>query len=93
MVAVFKDHKQDPEAELDWVFDWGQWLEELETITSASFTTDPGITVVSSSHTTKTAKVWLTGGTEGQVYRITCRVVTSGGRTDDRTFILRSVNR
>lgn len=93
MSTAFKDHKQDPNSTLDWVFDWSQWLGEFETISSASFTTDPGITVTTSSHTTKTAKVWLTGGTEGQVYRITCRVVTSEGRTDDRTFILRSVNR
>lgn len=92
-MAVFKDHKKDPDAVLDWVFDWNKWLSEFETITVSLFIVDPGITVNSSTHTTKTATVWLAGGTEGQVYRVTCRVTTTEGRTDDRSFTLRCTNR
>ncbi len=92
-MAVFKDHKKDPDATLDWIFDWNDWLAEFETITSAVFITDPGIIVDDSSNTQKTATVWLSGGTESQVYRITCRVTTSEGRTDDRSFTLRCTNR
>jgi hypothetical protein len=92
-MAVFKDHKKDPDAVLDWIFDWNDWLAESETISSSSFIVDPGITVDSNSNTTKTAKVWLSGGTEGQVYRVTCRITSSEGRTDDRSFTLRCTNR
>ena len=33
-------------------------------------------------------KVWLSSGTVGEEYEITCRIVTNSGRTDDRTFII-----
>jgi hypothetical protein len=92
-MAVFKDHKKDPDAVLDWIFDWNDWLGETENISSATFIVDPGITVTTNSYTQKTATVWLQGGTEGQVYRVTCRVTTSEGRTDDRSFTLRCTNR
>lgn len=95
-MAVFKDHKKDPDATLDWIFDWNLWLGDLETITSATFFVDPGISidpVLGSNFTQKTATVWLTGGTEGQVYRVTCRISTDGGRIDDRSFTLRCTNR
>jgi hypothetical protein len=92
-MAVFKDHKKDPDAVLDWIFDWNDWLAEFETISSAVFITDPGIIVTTSSYTQKTATVWLSGGTESQVYRITCRITSSEGRTDDRSFTLRCSNR
>lgn len=95
-MAVFKDHKKDPDATLDWIFDWNLWLGDGETISNAEFIVDPGISIDSekgSSFTNKTATVWLSGGTEGQVYRITCRVTTSEGRIDDRSFTLRCTNR
>lgn len=92
-MAVFKDHKKDPDATLDWIFDWIDWLAEAETITSATFIVDPGITIELEQSTTKTATVWLSGGTESQVYRVTCRITTSEGRTDDRSFTLRCTNR
>jgi hypothetical protein len=92
-MAVFKDHKKDPDATLDWIFDWNLWLGETETISEVEFVVDPGITVTNSGHTQKTATVWLSGGTEGQVYRVTCRITTDEGRIDDRSFTLRCTNR
>jgi hypothetical protein len=92
-MAVFKDHKKDPDATLDWIFDWNEWLGENETIANSEFIVDPGITVESSMNSQKTATVWLSGGTEGEVYRVTCRVTTNEGRTDDRSFTLRCTNR
>lgn len=92
-MAVFKDHKKDPDATLDWIFDWNDWLGETETITSVEFIADPGITIEDQGNTTKTATVWLSGGTEGQVYRVTCRITSSEGRIDDRSFTLRCTNR
>lgn len=92
-MAIFKDHKKDPDATLDWIFDWTPWLGEFETITDAIFITDPGLVTVAYSHTAKTSTVWLSGGTEGQVYRVTNRVTTSDGRIDDRSFTLRCTQR
>lgn len=87
------DHKKDPNAVLDWVWDWNEWLDDGETISTSSFIVTVGITVNSTSHTTKTATVWLSGGTAGQVYQVTNRIVTSAGRTDDRSITIRVTER
>lgn len=87
------DHKKDPDAVLDWVWDWNEWLDEGETITTSSFIVSVGITVDIESNTTKTATVWLSGGTSGQVYQVTNRIVTSSGRTDDRSITIRVTER
>jgi hypothetical protein len=92
-VAAFKDHKKDPDATLDWIFDWTLWLGEFEVITDAEFIVDPGLIVNFTSHTTKTATVWLAGGSESQVYNVTCRITSSDGRIDDRSFTLRCTQR
>lgn len=87
------DVVKDPDARLDYPLDWSRWLEAFETITSVAFSADPGIVIDSQSNTTKAATVWLTGGTEGQTYRVVCRVTTSSGRIDDRTFVVRCAER
>ncbi len=87
------DHKKDPDAVLDWVWDWNEWLDEGETIASSTFIASVGITIDSESNTTKTATVWLSGGTAGQVYQVTNRITTSSGRTDDRSITIRVAER
>lgn len=87
------DQKKDPDAVLDWVWDWNEWLEEIETISTSTFIASVGITMDSTSNTTKTATVWLSGGTAGQVYQVTNRIVTSAGRTDDRSITIRVTER
>ena len=87
------DRRKDPDATLDWVWDWNEWLDEGETISSSEFFTTVGLVVDSNSFTTKTATVWLSGGTAGQVYKVTNRITTSSGRTDDRSVTIRVVER
>lgn len=79
----------DPEAVLDYSFDWTQWLAEGETITSYVVTVAAGITSVIDSETDGVVTVWLTGGTNGTRYRIECLVNTSEGRTDERSFYVK----
>lgn len=88
-----EDWTKDPNAVLDWVFDWSNWLLAGETITTSTFATTAGITVNSSSNTTTNTTVWLSGGNTGQIYSVTNTVVTTGGRTDDRTITIRVKNR
>lgn len=92
-MAVFKDHKKDPDAVLDWTMDWNEWLGPSETISNSSWEVSPGIVIQSTNNTQKTAVVWLSGGTSGQVYLITNRITSSDGRTDDRSFTLRCTQR
>lgn len=77
----------DPDAVLDYRWDWSSWLEEDETITSYSVEVD-GITLDSSLNDGKAVTAWLSEGTAGTKAEVTCRITTSQGRTDDRTMYL-----
>lgn len=76
---------KDPNAVLDYQFDWTAWLAEDETISTSTMTAQDGITVDSDDNDTTTATVWLSGGTAGQRYEVTNRIVTNQGRTNDKT--------
>lgn len=77
---------KDPDAVLDYGFDWTAWLEAGETIATSTWTADEGITVGDSAIGTGTTKVWLSGGTDGTEYLVTNEITTSAGRTDDRSI-------
>ncbi len=76
---------KDPNAVLDYVLDWGTWLGS-DTISTSTWTVPTGITEDSSTNTTTTATIWLSGGTAGSTYLLINRIVTVAGRTEDRTI-------
>jgi len=78
---------KDPDAVSDYVVDWEEWLSG-DTINTVSWTVASGITEDSTSNTTTTATIWLSGGTAGQSYDVTCRIVTAAGRTEERTITI-----
>lgn len=80
---------KDPAANLDYVFDWSDWLDGTDTITAHTITAAEGLEVESSSATADAVTVWLSGGTTGENYAVTCQVVTADGRTDERTIQIR----
>lgn len=85
--------KHDPDARLDYSWDWSAWLAEGETITEAVVTAPTGLTVSASTITGGTVSVWIEGGTEGTTYRVPCHIVTSQDREDDRTLRLFCISR
>ena len=90
MVSTFK---KDPDAVLDFLFDWSQWLLFNETISSYTVTPDSGLTVDSTSQSNSVVAVWLSGGTVGKTYELKCKILTSMSRTDKRTMIIEIVYR
>lgn len=76
---------KDPDAVLDYQIDWSAWLGS-DTIATSTWTVGTGITMDGHTSTTKTATVWLSGGTVGTSYSVTNRIVTALGRTDERTI-------
>jgi hypothetical protein len=84
---------KDPSAVLDWMFDWTDWLASGETIISHTITVDTGITNDSSTEDDGKVTVWLSGGTAGENYKVACLIVTSAGRTDERTIWIKVTNR
>lgn len=83
---------KDPSAVLDYEFDWAAWLGS-DTISSHTVTAATGITVASSTATSTAVIAWLSGGTAGQAYTVTNRIVTTGGRTDERSITLQVIDR
>ncbi len=83
---------KDVDAVLDYGFDWDDdtdpWLGTGETLSTSTWTVESGITKDSDSKTDTITTIWLSGGTEGERYTISNRIVTSDGRTDERSFIV-----
>ena len=88
---------KSPNAVLDYSEDWSAWLAAGETIASNTVTVDMGLTkqtvVASPGGAATMITVWLAGGTVGTSYLVTVEIVTSSGRTDDRSFRVRCVLR
>lgn len=49
---------------------------------------DADLMIDSSSTVGGVPTVWLSGGTAGEAYVVRCRIVTSDGRTDDRSIVV-----
>ncbi len=79
---------KDPNAVLDYSVDWSRWLDG-DTIATSAWTVPAGLTKVSDANTTTKTTAWLSGGTADQSYTVTNRITTTGGRTEDRSFIVK----
>ena len=80
---------KDPDAVLDYGFDWSDWLQTNETIVASSWTVDTGLTKTDSSYSNTATTVWLSGGTAGEEYKAVNHIVTSDSREDDRTITIK----
>lgn len=92
-MTMITSWEKDPDARLDWIWDWSDWLDAGETITLSVFTVSAGLVLDTSTNSTTTATVWLTGGTAGQPYSVANRITTSVGRIDEKTITIRVTNR
>jgi hypothetical protein len=79
---------KDPDARLDYQWDWSEWLAEGETITDAVITVPDGITLDEQIDADTTVTAWLIGGTDEEGYKLTCHIETSAGREDDRSIYI-----
>lgn len=81
---------KDPSEVLDYSIRWSKLLSSGETISTATWTVPSGLTNVSSviDSTHKDTTIWLSGGTSGQYYSISCQITTSASRTFERTATL-----
>lgn len=84
---------KDPQANLDWAFDWTNWLTSGDTISSAIVTVDSGLVGASQSNSDTKVTIWLSSGTPGQTYKVACRITTAQGRIDERTIGIRVTDR
>lgn len=80
-----KSFTKDPDALLDYGLDWTDWLGD-DTLLTSVWVIPAGIAKAAEVTTATTTLIWLSGGTAGVRYTCTNRVVTVGGRMDDRSI-------
>lgn len=78
---------KDPNANLDYMFDWTEWLGS-DSIVSATVTASPGISIGTTVVTTTGILVWVSGGTTGISYSVTCEITTLATRIDERSMTI-----
>lgn len=84
-----KSFQHDPDATLDYNFDWSAWLTaETDTISTYTVTVPAGLTLDSDSEAGGIVTAWISGGTTGTSYTVVCEIVTTGARTDNRSITL-----
>lgn len=77
---------QDPQAVLDYPFDWSTRLGD-DPIQFSQFTADAGFMVESDAILDPANTiVWLSGGTCNKRYAVTNHITTTGGRDDEWTI-------
>jgi hypothetical protein len=87
MAITFQQFSKDPDAVLDYVVDWTAWLTPIsDTISAVQWTVATGLTMTAQINSSKTATIWLSGGTVNKTYLVTCRITTTGGRREDQSF-------
>ena len=80
---------KDPDAQLDYVIDWSNWLATGETITNSVWTVPAGLTGSSQSINGGVRTItWLSGGTVGTSYLVANIITTSQSRVDERSFVV-----
>ena len=90
--------KKDPNADLDYGFDWSAWLGATDTITESTWKvpTESGLTTHSPSISTdgKVTSVWLKAGVVSSVaFSAANHIKTAAGREDERSLRVTVVDR
>lgn len=100
MDSFVKDSKgrliidKDPEAVLDYVFDWSQYLSSVaDTINEYDVRVTGSCAIDSKTESDGKVIAWVSGGTLNSVDSLTCSITTTGGRTDERTVYLKIKDR
>jgi len=87
---------KDPQAILDYSFDWDDnYLQMGETVSSSVWSVIPTseLAIDSTLNTASTATATVSAGVSGHIYRLTNRIVTSLGRTEERSITMRVQDR
>jgi hypothetical protein len=85
---------KDPSAKLDYSWDWGEWLDDVnDTIASYVITVAGGVVLDSHARVGGVVTGWISGGAVEAVATAACKITTTAGRIDERTIGLRVIQR
>jgi len=89
--------KKDKQAILDYTFNWTDWLvlAGADTISTHTITVETGLVKVASNIIDANRRVQAfissPSGEAGKTYKVTCQIVTPGGRTEERVIYIKLV--
>jgi hypothetical protein len=93
--ALRWERGKDPNETIDYSVDWSNDLGSTDAISTSTWTfdaanVDTALTKSSPSidSTLKVTTIWFAAGTEAVTYKITNQIVTTGGRTIERSITL-----
>ena len=87
---------KDPQSVVDYSINWAATMGESspnDTISTSNWTADNGLAVDSNSNTTTATTVWVSAGTRGKHANLVNTIVTSAGRTHERTIVVKLQDR
>jgi hypothetical protein len=74
----------------DYDIDYAKWMPSGDSIQSVTASISPaGLTLGSVLVNGLVVKIWLSGGTNGALYKITVNVTTTGGRLQQDEFFIK----
>lgn len=89
MSILAKFTKQPVEVQ-DYDIDFTSYLtSQSDTASSHVVTADPGITIASSNLTSGVVKVFVSGGVDGNQYKVSASITTAGGRVKQGDILIR----
>ncbi len=81
---------KQPAEVVDYDIDYSEWLTAGDNVQSAAVVVSPaGLTVESVFVNDPRVKLWLSGGTDGQRYKLTVTTTTADGRVKQDEFSVR----
>lgn len=84
--AEIKDY---PISYEDWLAEAGDTLEDASAAVECLTGDDASLVVYSITLSPTAVAVWLSGGADGQKYKVTVTVNTAAGRRDESEFIMK----
>jgi Tol biopolymer transport system component len=81
---------KDPQAVKPYTIDWTLDLASGDTVQTATWTADPGITTTNPTISPDGHKttVFVSSGAASQSYKLVCKIVTAQGMTDLATIVI-----
>lgn len=94
----YTSYVHDPDAVLDYQWDWSDWLAtddfildaDVEIVDPADGSSTNPLNIDSFSFDTSTVTAWISGGDAiATPYTVTCHIYCASGREDDRSISLK----
>lgn len=91
-------YDKDPAAIKDYGFDWSLWMSSGDVTSSSVFSADISavnsstLAITSSSISSYHTTCFVGSGMPGGTHKITNRITTAQGRTEERSFDMRIIN-